>query len=365
MEGQWLGLYTGTVEGNILINIDRVDKHYEFVAYLKPFDNALPSSAVYIVTDSLDKTHKATGYINPIDPVTFFQTNWESVGKYYPDISNSKTADVTIIFSGDSIEIAAMSDIGVAFNAKIQKAPVSDESKIKSKKMNWDEFKSYISTLAGKDYIFRGQERPWRLVTSYHRRKRYRVNTFVANDVKKLHQRLSAITPHFFDLTVPEQNGAFFNLLQHHGYPTPLLDWSHSPYVAAFFAFKGIRKNYDGDGNIRLFIFNKQMWLHDFQQIMVLDPPFAHLSITEFIAIANPRMVPQQAVTTATNIDDIEEYILQVEKMNDKKYIDAIDIPARCREEAMLDLQYMGITAGSMFPGLDGICEELREYNFG
>jgi FRG domain len=28
--------------------------------------------------------------------------------------------------------------------------------------------------------------------------------------------------------------------LRHHGFPSPLLDWSHSPYIAAFFAFKDL-----------------------------------------------------------------------------------------------------------------------------
>ena len=30
----------------------------------------------------------------------------------------------------------------------------------------------------------------------------------------------------------------------------------------------------------------------------------------------------------------------------------------------MEELSFMGITAGSMFPGLDGACEELREKMF-
>jgi len=30
----------------------------------------------------------------------------------------------------------------------------------------------------------------------------------------------------------------------------------------------------------------------------------------------------------------------------------------------MNELAYMGITAGALFPGLDGTCEELKEKNF-
>jgi hypothetical protein len=41
-----------------------------------------------------------------------------------------------------------------------------------------------------------------------------------------------------------------------------------------------------------------------------------------------------------------------------------VDIPYIDREEAMKDLKFMGITAGSIFPGIDGVCEALRETNF-
>ena len=84
----------------------------------------------------------------------------------------------------------------------------------------------------------------------------------------------------------------------------------------------------------------------------------------EFIAIDNPRLVPQQSVTTTTNIDDIEAYLLERETDAGFQYLQAIDIPAGERNEVMTELRFMGITAASMFPGIDGVCEEFRERNF-
>jgi hypothetical protein len=51
-------------------------------------------------------------------------------------------------------------------------------------------------------------------------------------------------------------------------------------------------------------------------------------------------------------------------KTENAAFLTAIDIPASERDAAMDDLRFMGITAGSMFPGIDGVCEELRERNF-
>ena len=230
--------------------------------------------------------------------------------------------------------------------------------------MSWSEFKEKISITQKTKYLFRGQKEAWCLCTSFHRRDRYRVSEFTRLDVKQLHRRLCAITPHLFNLENPDQNGSFLNLLQHHGYPTPLLDWSHSPYVAAFFAFRDWPIKYKGKKHARIYVFNNELWQKHYQQISYLDTTFPHLSVLEFLAINNPRLVPQQAVTTATNIYDIEAYIQNCEETKKVTYLEAIDIPANEREKAMTELRFMGITAGSMFPSIDGVCEELRELNF-
>ena len=96
---------------------------------------------------------------------------------------------------------------------------------------------------------------------------------------------------------------------------------------------------------------------------MLLATAGLHVSIGEFLAIENERMIPQQAASTVTNVDDIESYIRSKES-DIKKYLWAIDLPIRDRNKVVQELRFMGITAGSLFPGLDGACEELTERNF-
>jgi len=233
--------------------------------------------------------------------------------------------------------------------------------------MRWADFKQHVSPLSGKGHLFRGQSGPWRLRTAFHRTSRADLLRFVNEDIRVLHRRLSLRTRHVFNLANADENGAFFNLVQHHGYPTPLLDWSYSPFVAAFFAYRGVTKKHVADKNpedrVRIFTLDKR-WRSDVNQIIALERAFPHFSVAEFIAIDNERLIPQQSVSTITNVDDIESYVRTMETSNKQSYLSAIDLPACDRSEVYCELAFMGITAGALFPGLDGACEELRERNF-
>lgn len=374
MNGQWRGTYDGSRQGTITINVDERSSCYEGVAYLEDDDpRSIPSVAVSFRTLNKDHSFAArTNEIFPINPFSGFPTSvsiWdEKIKKHYPEnVTISKWADVTGSWRDNELKLSWKTDIGLEGNCTLTRLAAGQPSELVSLKKDWRGYKEYVTGLKGRNYLFRGQNQPWRLRTSFHRAGRADVSRFVRDDIPLLHRHLSVRTKHLFNRAKPEENGSFFNLIQHHGYPTPILDWTYSPYVAAFFAYRGISNEKAATSKptdvVRILVFDHLKWKTHFNQLLFLDPATLHFSVAEFIAIENERMIPQQAASTVTNIDDIESYIRSKESA-EKTYLSAIDLPVSQRREVANDLRYMGITAGSLFPGLDGMCEELKERNF-
>jgi hypothetical protein len=181
-------------------------------------------------------------------------------------------------------------------------------------------------------------------------------------DVNKL---VSGLTQHAFDFRNEQHFLSAMHLAQHHGYPTPLLDWTWSPYVAAFFAFRNIKMGNQTNTRkkIRIFKFDTIEW-NRLTRADKMFPFQPHVTMFEPLTFGNNRAIAQQAVTTFSNLDDVETHIQEVERRMGRTYLEIFDLPMRGRDPIMHELALMGVTAGSLFPGLDGAFESLRERNF-
>jgi hypothetical protein len=231
--------------------------------------------------------------------------------------------------------------------------------------MSWSEFKSEISKklhATGDGFWFRGQaSSKWRLTSSFHRLGRYDLLRFEEEAMHLLRREIGSRIGRRFDLANPVEYGSLLSLAQHHGFPTPLLDWTASPYIAAYFAMREGIKNGD---KARIFAFNFEEW-SKLEQPRSITNPAPAISACEFEPHDNPRHSPQQSRHTLSNVADIGGFIQIVGDQQKFEYLKAIDIPASERDLALKDLRYMGITAASLFPGIDGACMALKERLFG
>jgi|SRR5215472_841489 len=368
LNGQWFGHYSGPSNGTIIVNIDKSESGFRGVAYLTDEDKTYPVSVVGfgIAGRSLEFSVR-TDWIVAFDRVSGQVIPLESMAEKYPDIAFPKYADVKGALANDALKLSWTTDIKTAHTCTLPRSKADQPSDLAASVLSWEDYKNRVALELNKRYLFRGQNQTWRLRTSFHRAGRADLQRFINEDIVALHRQLSATTEHIFNLLIPDENGAFFNLVQHHGYPTPLLDWTYSPYVGAFFAYRGVTNEQAEKAattdKVRILVFDQAQWRKDFEQLLQVIVHTFHVSIAEFIAIENERMIPQQAASMITNVDGIETYVKSKET-GDKKYLWAIDLPVSDRRRVMSELSYMGITAGSMFPGLDGACEELKERNF-
>lgn len=370
LRGQWLGRYEGSTGGEIILNVDELEESYLGVAYLLPEDKSLPRVAASFRTPNKNSPFSVrSNEIYAFEPTGIFPLPWNDVKKHFAaDMAFSSYADVKGEWDDESLTLDWKSDIDGVGHSVLPRSRASAPSEMEAQQMTWSQFKNHLDTLKTRALIFRGQSKQWRLRTKFHRTGRSNLYRYNSGDLVQLYRHLSARTKHLFDLAKPDEFGSFCSMIQHHGYPTPMLDWSRSPYVAAFFTYRTItRDDLDKTGvnaKVGIHVFEHELWRTTFAQFPKMLFPALHLSIIEFVAVENERLIPQQGVSTVTNIDDIETYIKAKERESNKIYVTAFDLPVHERKKVMSELSYMGITAGSLFPGLDGACEELRERNF-
>jgi len=200
LKGQWMGKIEGDIEGQIIANIDDLGKNYGGVAFVLPDKKELPSSAGFFQTPDKKAETNFKAYTMPVDPRTGLPCAWKDIQNLYPGITHSSEATVEIRFEENELHLKAKTDLGTNVESNVVKKPFTTASDIKGDVKTWEEYKSFVSTLSGQRNLFRGQRRPWKLRTAFHRKGRYDLTRFLNEDVPLLHRRLTARTSHVFNL---------------------------------------------------------------------------------------------------------------------------------------------------------------------
>lgn len=217
------------------------------------------------------------------------------------------------------------------------------------------------------DFIWRGHRRgEWLLEPTLDRElKTYAKST---KQKKRDHQLdlfgyLSRARRERIDLAEEDEN-TIWGLGQHYGLATPLLDWTTSPFCAAYFAFwkvnpKKPRPVRSIFGLNRRIVESKtrEMWHPSTGKAPLPLPP-----VIDFLqpqSVSNPRIISQGGLfTRAPEETDIESWVRtyfpgEIEKLVLLKVI----LQDSMRRQALLSLNQMNINHKILFPDISGVAE--------
>ncbi len=248
---------------------------------------------------------------------------------------------------------------------------------------SWDDVRRFLQNL-GSGWLFRGHgNAAWSLQPTLERLKGV-LSASAAEEM--IFRRFTRNAYGYLQAhLVPNDTLEWLALMQHHGAPTRLLDWTTSPYVAAFFAFEEVT---DPSGTCAVWALDGAWCRRQGAQIIRemrsaeiasvhadgpatwrsehFDEVFRGKPLPVVMPVEpfrrNERLTIQSGTFLCSGDVDrgfeanFEGYDISV---IDKHFL-KIEIGASLRDSVLRDLKVMNITRATLFPGIDGFAQSLR-----
>jgi hypothetical protein len=248
---------------------------------------------------------------------------------------------------------------------------------------SWNDYKRFVDELS-ENWVFRGQANAeWDLQNAIERTDFIRLHKDIEANFLAEFQR--GARNYLTRDQIPEHLIEWLALMQHHGAPTRLLDFTKSPFIAAYFAFeianpkperfvsvwainihflklKAVEKLsafYAEEMKEKPHLINE----HLFEKIFFDNRCSLVFPVEPFRM--NRRYSLQQSLFVSTG-NAAEPFMEQLHFLGNemKEAVIKIEIPASIKNLVLRDLQKMNLNRASLFPDLDGYAESLRlRYN--
>jgi hypothetical protein len=241
-------------------------------------------------------------------------------------------------------------------------------------------------------WIFRGQEKAkWCLKTTLQREcERFGV---AGSDIVRVEERMIREFQrrlHHYTANVPQATDEWMALMQHHGAPTRLLDFTYSPQVAGYFAFEKAalcKDKTDSSDEVAIWAVNTDWCDVQLKKLYPLLPEHYTTyaknrdsqsfnsvfidSAYKLVLTVNPfrlneRLVYQKGVFLCpgdVSIGFMENLIhfMGNDKLEEEviQYTIPIGKKGEIRDQALEILDQMNINRVTLFPGLDGFAQSF------
>ena len=255
---------------------------------------------------------------------------------------------------------------------------------IEEKLLNtWQELQDELDNLANslgeksEDLMYRGQpDSSWKLRTTMERKLvgqilvsdyyRYahsaktRVETFVNTnwniptppDYDKWLKEKDTLT--FYDMPAYD----YLAYLRHHGFPSPFLDWTASPYIAAFFAYRDCDES---DGFVSIYCYLEHA---DVGKIRSSDKPAIYV-FGPYVKVHKRHVLQQSQYSICVELDDSYKPVYanheivfeESDERQDKLW--KFNLPKKESRNVIKSLNQMNINAFSLFGTEDSLIESI------